>query len=397
MGTVILTYRYRLLPSKRQHRALESILEQQRQLYNAALEERIEAYRKAAVTRTYIDQCRALAQWRKSDLEAAALPSCLQRWTLKSLHEAYQGFFRRISGGGKPGFPRFRGKGRFSAFGFREFSGIRLEESRLRFKGMPGSLRVHFHRPLPVGVSIRSCVFRRDAKGWFVGFAVEVPEAPISRGSRAVAVDLGVATFAALSDGGVIPSLKAARRTERRLRVAQRRFARKIRGSNSRRKARIEVARCHATTKRVRANYLHQASARLVRDYDVIVVERLNIKGLARSALAKDVHDASWAKFISMLRYKAECAGSRLIEVDADFTSQECSGCGTLVPKKLSDRLHECDSCGLRIDRDLNAARNILARAGVSPGLRNVAGCGMRAGGNLHETTGLRQKALLSN
>jgi putative transposase len=143
------------------------------------------------------------------------------------------------------------------------------------------------------------------------------------------------------------------------------------------------VARCHAKTARARHDHLHQAAARLVRDYDVIAVEELNVKGLARSALAKDVHDASWTKFISILRYKAACAGSRLIEVDPYDTSQDCSGCGTKVPKSLADRWHECESCGLAMDRDLNAARNILHRAGVGPGLRNVAGCGKRAGGNL--------------
>jgi putative transposase len=145
----------------------------------------------------------------------------------------------------------------------------------------------------------------------------------------------------------------------------------------------VGVARCHAKAARARCDHLHQASARLVRDYDVIVVEKLNVKGLARSALAKDVHDASWAKFISMLRYKAGCAGSRLIEVDPYDTSQDCSSCGMKVPKELRDRLHECTDCGLVIDRDLNAARNILHRAGVGPGLLNVAGYGMRAGGNL--------------
>ena len=115
----------------------------------------------------------------------------------------------------------------------------------------------------------------------------------------------------------------------------------------------------------------------------MIAVEKLNVKGLARGALAKDVHDASWAKFISILRYKAACAGSRLIEVDAYDTSQDCSGCGTKVPKSLADRLHKCGDCGLVMDRDLNAARNVLHRAGVGPGLPNVAGCGKRAGGNL--------------
>ena len=396
LDRMILTYRFRLLPTKRQHDAFADILEGQRRLYNAALEERIDAYRKFGITRSYIDQCKALTEWRQSDPEAAAHPVSLQRWTLKRLDEAYRGFFRRLAAGGKPGFPRFRGRGRFDTFGFREFCGIRFENGRIRFKGLPGGLRVHLHRPLPEGAVIRSAVFHREVNGWTVGFAVALPDAPLRRGDRFVGIDLGITTFAALSNGGYVPSLKAARRTERRLRAAQRALARKHRVSNSRGKARQAVTRCHAATTRARANHLHPASARLVRDYDVIVVEKLSVKGLARSALAKDVHDASWAKFIAMLRYKAEGAGSRLIEVNPVDTTQDCSGCGVRVPKDLGDRTHACAHCGLTLDRDLNAARNILNRAGVSPGLRNVAGCGMRAGGNLDEIVG-RQAAPRSN
>lgn len=382
-GNMILTYCYRLLPTKHQHRVLERILEDQRQLYNAGLEERVDAYRKAGISRNYMDQCKALTEWRREDAEASLLPVALQRWTLKRLDEAYQAFFRRLRKGVRPGFPRFRGKGRFDTFGFAEFCGIRLQAKRLRFKGLPGALRLRLHRPLPEGARIPSCFFRRDVKGWRVGFAIEMAEAPLRRGDRAVGVDLGIETFAALSDGGFIPSLRAARRAERQLRVAQRALARKVRSSHGRRKARNRVTRCHAAIAQSRANHLHQASARLVRDYDVIAIERLNVEGLARGVLAKHVHDASWAKFISMLRYKAVCAGSRVVEVDPYDTSQDCSGCGTRVPKGLGERRHECPHCGLAIDRDLNAARNILNRAGAGPGSRNVAGCGMRAGRNL--------------
>jgi putative transposase len=394
---MIITYRYRLLPTKRQHRALEAVLESQRQLYNAALEERIDAYRKAHVTRSYFDQSKALTEWRQSDPEASALPVTVQRATLKRLDEAYRGFFRRVKGGSKPGFPRFRGKGWFDSFGFREFRGISIEAAGLRFKGMPGALRIHLHRPMPVDAVIRSCVFQRDLKGWVVGLAAELPTPPLREGHRVVGVDLGITTFAALSDGALIPSLKAARLAQRRLRIAQRALARKKRGSRNRGKTRILVRRCHAATVRRRANHLHCASARLVRDYDVIAIEALQVKGLARSSLAKDVHDASWAKFTSFLRYKAAKAGIRLIEVDPRNTSQDCSGCGAKVPKELGDRQHECPHCGLTVDRDLNAARNILHRAGVGLGLRNVAGRGMRAGGNLSEPTGSCQEILESN
>ena len=380
---MIVTYRSRLLPTKAQHRALEQILESQRQLYNAALEERIGAHRKADVSLTYMDQTKGLTQWRRSDAEASALPVCLQRATLKRLEEAYRGFYRRVKKGGKPGFPRFRGKGWFHSFGFTEFRGITLKNGRLRFKGMPGGLRVHWHRDLPYGATPRSCAFKRDTKGWTVSFAVTIPSAEPRTVGRAVGVDLGIATFAALSDGGFIPSLKAARKAERRLRQAQRSLERKKRGSRGRSKARTAVARCHAAVTRRRAEHLHQASARLVRDYDAIVIEKLNVKGLAQSTLAKDVYDASWARFISMLTYKAAKAGTRLIQVDPHNTSQDCSGCGVKVPKDLGNRTHDCPHCGLSIDRDLNAARNILNRAGVGPGLRNVAGYGMRAGENL--------------
>ena len=371
---MILTYCYRLLPTKPQHRALEALVESQRQLYNAGLEERIDCYRKTGIGRTYFDQCKALTEWRQCDPEAALLPVALQRWTLKRLDDAYQGFFRRLRRGEKPGFPRFRGKGRFNAFGFREFLGIRFAANRIRFKGMPGSLRIHLHRPLPDGAVIKSCVFKRDVKCWTVGFAVELPATHLHPGKRVVGIDLGITTFAALSDGGFIPSLKGTRRAERRLRVVQRALERKVKGSKSRRKARRVVARCHSATARERANHLHQASARLIREYDVIVVERLNVNALARSTLGKEVRDASWAKFISMLRYKAEYAGVRMVEVDPFDTSQECSCCGTRVWKELRERRHRCPQCGLELDRDLNAARNVLSRAGVGPGLRNVAG-----------------------
>jgi len=368
---MILTYCYRLLPSRKQHRALEGLLESQRQLYNGALEERIGAYRRG-VTRTFFDQAKALTEWRRSDPEAAAFPLRLQRGTLRRLDSAYKGFFRRAKlKGGKAGFPRFRGAGRWHSFNFDEFDGIRFDGRALRFKGMPSGLRVHIHRPLPSGSRIRCCVFRRGAKGWTVGFSLDFPKAPKKTEDRCVGVDLGISLFAALSDGGFIPSLRAARRAQRRLRILQRSLARKKRGSRNRRKARVNVARCHAAISRSRSNHLHQASSRLVRDYDVIAVESL--VGLTRGTLACDVYDASWSTFLTMLRYKAERAGARLVVVDARYTSQDCSCCGMRVPKPLRERTHSCGNCGLCIDRDLNAARNILHRAGVGPGLQNVA------------------------
>jgi putative transposase len=149
---MILAYRYRLLPTKQQHRALEAILESQRQLYNAALEERIDAYRKAHVTRTYFDQSKALTQWRNEDLEASALPVALQRATLKRLDEAYKGFFRRVKCGGKPAFHDSAARAGSIASDLRVSRGITMR-AKLRFKGMPRALRIHLHRPMPADAS----------------------------------------------------------------------------------------------------------------------------------------------------------------------------------------------------------------------------------------------------
>lgn len=377
---MFLTYRYRLLPSKRQYRALDAILEGQRQLYNAALQERIEAYRKAGINRTYFDQTKALTEWRLDDPAARAIPIQIHRATIKRLDDAYQDFFRRCKSGAAPGFPRFRGKGRFCTFGFRTFSGITLDGGRLRFECMPGSLRVHMHRPLPEGSAVKSCTFTRDDKGWIVGLNLELAEGTPRRGERAVGIDLGLTTFAVLSDGTSIPSLRAARRAEGRIRRKHRAVTRAIAGSKGQTRARSALRRAHAAIVRQRNDFLHRASARLLRDYDIVAIEKMVVFPLAAGPTAKDVRDASWSRFISMLRYKAECAGTRLIEVDVSFSSQDCSGCGARVVKPLWERRHSCPECGVSIDRDLNAARNVLYRAGVGPGLRNADVSGRRAG-----------------
>jgi putative transposase len=304
---------------------------------------------------------------------------------LKRLDQAFKGFFRRVAAKKKgAGFPRFRGKSWWKSFSFSEPKGFSFDGARLRFKGMPGRLRVHVHRSIPTDGRVRTCTICRDTKGWKIGFAVTFSTPPAREGQRGVGVDLGLQRFAALSDGGFIPSLRAARRAERRLRIAHRSLDRKKRGSKKRAQQRRRLARCYAGIARQRSNHLHQASARMIRDYDVVAIEALNVRGLARGFLSRQVLDASWTRFVSMLRYKAERAGARIVEVDPRGSSQECSNCGVVVSKMLDDRWHDCPNCGLSIDRDLNAARNIFDRAGVGPGLRNVAGRGgKRAGGRL--------------
>ena len=379
---ICLSFRYRLLPSKAQHAALARILEDQRQLYNAALEERIDAWRKARRSVSYFDQTKALTACRREIPEMGALPVDLQRATLKRLDDAYRSLFRRVKAGKKAGFPRFKGRGWFNSFGFREFSGITFDGRRLRFKGMPGGLRVHLHRPLPEG-RILSCTFRRDTKGWTVAMVKRVAASERRDDGEAIGIDLGVKNLAVLSNGTVVPNPHAARRAQKMLRRQQRALSRCRRGSSGRSKARAALARAHRKVTNLRDTYLHQVSARLTRDYAAIAIEDLNVAGLSRSMLAREVNDAAWGKLLFMLGYKAERAGCELIKVDPRNTTQACSGCGTIVPKALADRWHDCQHCGLSLDRDHNAARNVLRRAVVGPWALNVAGCGERAPENL--------------
>jgi len=363
--TVIRTYKYRLLPNKRQHADLRRILEDQRQLYNAALESRISYYAKTGKSMTYFGQCKELAELRKY-ADFGNTPSDLQRATLKRLDRSYRAFFRRLRKGGKVGFPRFKGRGWWDSFGFNEWSGIRFDGKRIRFKGLAGGLRVHLHRPLPEG-KILSCQFGRDTKGWHICFQLRIKAKLFLSAGKNIGLDMGLSSLASTSTGHSIPNIRAAERHHFDMRRRQRHMSRCVKGSNGRSKARERVARLHTKIRNTRRTYLHQVSAKLIRENDLIAIENLNIKGLAAGTLAKSIYDAGWATLNEFLAYKAESAGRQLIKVDPRNTTQACSGCGVIVPKDLNQRWHECPDCGLSLDRDVNAARNILARAVVRP------------------------------
>jgi len=377
---MILTYRYQLRTTARQRAELQAILDQQRWLYNEALGWRTFAYEVYGASVTYMDQCRWVTYKRSQDDRLSSLPANVQRATLKRLDTAFSGFFSRVRRGEKPGYPRFRGRDRFDSFGFAEFVGIRLTGKQLRFKGVSGGLKINLHRPLPGYEKILSCSFKRKANGrWEVALVLRVPTPDRKPVETAVGIDVGLTTLATLSTGEEIPNVRPTIQAERELRVAQRALSRCQRGSNRRAKVKASVNRIHETIRNTRSTYLHQVSADLVRRFDLIAVEDLNIRGLAQTRLAKSITDAAWGRLRFMLTYKAECAGCQLVAVDARYTSQDCSRCGERVPKPLSERVHSCPSCGLVLGRDHNAALNILHRGVVAAALPNVAGCGVRA------------------
>lgn len=367
---VILTYKYQLRPTPSQVKRLNSILEDQRLLYNAALQERIGCYTKTGKSITLFDQCKSLTKWRQSDAGAKSLPANLQRWTLRRLDAAFQAFFRRCKAkSSKAGFPRYRAFSRWHSFGFSEFSGIILQQDRLQFCGM--ALRMHMHRPLPDS-KITGCQFTKTDSGWCISIQVKLPDVSLREVQSLVGLDVGLSHLAATSEGELIANPRVAKKYERELRRRQRAMMRCKRGSKTRERRRRQVNRCHRKIANTRATYLHQISADLVCHYDLIALEDLNICGMVQSRLAKSIHDASWHRLRENLSYKAARAGVQIITVHPRYTSQLCSECGTLVPKKLSDRVHRCQQCGVEMDRDVNAARVILHKAVVGLGLANV-------------------------
>jgi putative transposase len=366
---VVRNYRYRIYPRGAEVAALGRVLRLHRELYKAALQERRDAYRKCGISVRYTDQAAQLKEIRSAREDLAALNFSSLQQTLRRLNKAFAAFFRRAKAGQKPGFPRFKGADRFRSVSFVYGDGCKLRgdptgRTTLYVQGV-GALKVKWHRPLPEGVRIKQVQVQSDARGrWFATLALQGPGAAFSRraaGSGEIGIDVGLEKFATLSDGTFISNPRHFRTLQQRLADAQRIAARRRRGSKRYRKARSAVGRIHAKIAEQRRNFHHQVSAALVAEHGFIAVEDLNIRGLARGMLAKSVHDAGWAQFISFLKYKAASAGTRVEEVDASGTSQTCPECGATAKKDLSERVHACP-CGCRIDRDSAAALIVLAR-----------------------------------
>ena len=379
---MLLTYRYKLRPSRAQYPELDRVLELQRLLYNACLQERIEAYRKASVSITKLDQQKALTEIRSFDEAYAAMPVALSRWSLYRVDDAMKAFFSRVKKGQAPGFPRFRGMGRWSTFGFVEWNGVRLKGNRLLFKPFVTGIRVHLHRALPSD-DIRSCTFTRKGRHWFVNLVVDVPvaERHVHEGTS-IGIDVGIEHLLTTSEGEHVENKRPRSRREKQLREAQQALARCRKGSKRRRKVKERLRTVQQRIQQARDTHLHQVSADLARRYETIAVEDLKLRNMTRSArgtveepgtnvaqkagLNRSLLDAAPGKLIQMLTYKVERTGGRIIKVDPRNTSQACSSCGTLVRKALDERRHVC-ACGLDLHRDHNAALNVLGRA-MPPG-----------------------------
>ena len=356
------TFKYRLLPTRAQVDLLTGQLTEACRLYNAALQERRDAWRINRESVNHYTQANQLKEIRAAgDLKLANFSACQD--VLRRVDKTFKAFFRRVKERkGKAGFPRFKSHTRFDSITFPSHGdGCKLTDSKLRLQGV-GLIKVRLHRA--VGETIKTVTVKREAERWYVCFSVECEAKSLPANSESVGVDVGLSAFATLSDGTEVENPRHYRTAQAKLRRAQRKVARRKKGSHRRRKAVLLLQKTHAHVRNQRADFHHKISHWLVANYGTIVVEDLNVKGLAGGMLAKSVSDAGWWMFLGKIAYKAANAGRQFFRVSPSGTTQLCSGCGSHVPKDLSQRVHSC-SCGLELGRDHNAALNTL-RLGLS-------------------------------
>ncbi len=357
------TFAYRLYPSKPQARLLDGTLETCRRWYNQCLAERRDAYQQCGETVGKFAQLAKVKEQKASNPYAKGVHSHVLQVVVADLDKAFQAFFRRVKAGETPGYPRFRGRNRFDSFGFKEHgNGFKLDGRRLKLSGV-GRVAVRWHRPLEG--PIKTVRITRRAGTWYACFACAVDATPLPTTGRAIGVDVGIASLITTSEGAKEPHPGWYRAAQRTLRVLQRRVARRKQGSASRRKAVLQLQRQHERIANTRKDFLKKLAHRLITQYDRIALEDLRITNMVRNRhLAKSILDASWGYLVAHLTSKAAEAGRVVLLVDARNTSKTCSQCGRIFEQQtLSDRWIEC-GCGLSLDRDHNAAVNILNRAG---------------------------------
>lgn len=396
---LVKTYQFPLLPRPGQEKDLRDILYHTRQLYNAALEERIGAHKRrkrleeldidAGKALSLYDQQKALKDIRVTNPEFARFNSRFSEYALIRLDKAFKAFFRRVKAAkGKAGFPRFKSAARWDCI---EFDMPRCKYTPptdgekyglLSFKGVRGKIRVKANREIagaPKFVRIT-----RTHKGWMVGIAAEydAPQPSAEAAGGMVGVDVGIEHFLTTSAGEHYKNPRIYANAQRTLRVAQRSLARKKRGGSGRKKAVVQVRRLHFRVRNLRNNWHWQEVRRLLAGNAVVAVEDLQVRNMLQNRhLAKAISDVAWSDFINKLSGKAAEAGKTVVKVPAKNTSQHCSSCGEKVQKSLSQRMHDCPSCGLSLQRDHNAAINILNQAVQSLGRDKARGCPVPCGG----------------
>lgn len=370
-------YKFRFYPTEEQASVLGRTMGCARYVWNWALAERTRAYRMEGRSVGYHDLSSQLTALKRTTdaaflTEVSSVP--LQQ-TLRHQQTAFGNFFAK-----RARYPRFKSRRGRQSIEYTT-SAFRWREGRLHLAKMSGPLDIRMSRPVPDGSPSTVTVSRDTAGRWFVSMLFDDTVDPLPTTGAVVGIDLGLKHFATTSDGDKIDHPRLLRSKERKLARYQRMTSRKQKGSANRDKARRKVAKVHAQVADARRDFLHKESTRIVRTYDVIAVEDLHVRGMVRNrTLAKSISDSGWGEFRQFLAYKAEWYGKRFVVIDRfQPTSKVCSECGHLLASlSLGTRHWTCPDCGTLHDRDINAAKNILA-AGLAA---SACGAGVRHSGS---------------
>jgi len=354
-------FKYRINPTKGQQRILEQQLETCRWVYNETLATRKRAWEERQESLRLYDTIKILPAWKADRPDLNRVHSQVLQNIHVRVDLAFKAFFRRVKAGEDPGFPRFKPFGRYDSITYPQYgNGVRLEGTTLILSKI-GSICVKLHRP--VEGRIKTVTLQRSSTGkWFVSFSVVTEPQPLVPSETAVGIDVGLSSFATISNGEKIANPRFFRQDETELAKAQRKLSRAEKSTPERVRRRKVVGRVHERIRNRRSNFAHQESRKLVTRFGILAFEDLNVQGMLKNhCLAKSIANAAWDQFVTYTTSKAEEAGRRVVLVDPRNTSKRCSRYGQLVAKDLSIRVHSCPVCGLVLDRDENAAINILA------------------------------------
>jgi putative transposase len=373
-----MTYKFRLNPTPHQRTLLTHTLELCRWVYNETLATRKNAWEQEQKSVSCYDTIKMLPGWKKEKTELSQVYSQVLQEVCNRVDLAFSAFFRRVKAGEKPGYPRFRGRGWYDSFTYPQ-TGFTLCNNGLLLSKI-GGIKIVQHRPIEG--KIKTLNISRDAVGnWYACFSCEIEPIPLPPSERAVGIDVGLESFATFFTGEKIDNPRFFRRDEKELTKAQRKLSKAEKGTPERAKRRKAVCHIHQRISNRRKDFAHKLSRRLVNEFGIIALEKLNTKGMLQDhCLAKSISDAAWNQLAQYIQYKAENAGRECVLVDPRNTSKTCSRCGTLVEKDLSVRVHDCPVCGLKMDRDENAAINILALGLESLPVRGIEAPGFSRG-----------------
>ena len=354
------SFKFRIYPTAIQERKLLNTLELCRQLYNGALDERKSYYKTYGKFFSLYEQERLLPTVRELCPEYKDIYAQLLRDPLRRLDRSFSAFFKRIKSGDKPGYPRYKSSARYNSFTYSQL-GFWVEKDRIRLSKI-GSIKMRLHRDFDG--NIKTCRIQKSFAGkWYVDFSAEICKQPLLKTGKIIGIDLGIKNYIVSSDNQIINKPKTLNKHLERLAKASRRYSKKK--SNS---ARLHRARVYERISNANVDWQHKVTNKIVKDYDIIILEKLNIQKMktdskSGSNIKRSISDASWYRLIQFISYKAEYADKKVVLVDPANTSKMCSRCGNIKENlSLSDRIYECDHCGLKIDRDYNASLNIKTK-----------------------------------